>query len=128
MANSVDIRPRLVDFRMNEEACRIPRLGLFCKNASQLCFGVIREDGTRGEDKYLVSTDNFPSPDIEADQITGCHETKVLPEWVHPDVVLEFGVADGYVAGHSFGEAFAGEVSEDGGRVDEDVFAVFGVG
>jgi hypothetical protein len=51
----------------------------------------------------------------------------MLAEWVHPDIRGELGVADGDVSAHSLGEAFPGEIAEDGCCVDEDVSSVFGV-
>jgi hypothetical protein len=85
-------------------------------------------DQAKKEEKYPVSTHYFPSIKIQADQIPGSHKAKVLSEWVHPDVILEFWISDGNVTGHPFGETFTGEVTEDGCGVDEDVFAVFFVG
>jgi len=89
-----------MDFRMNEEASCIS------------CF-------------RLIPTHYFSSTDVQANQVPSSHKAEVLPEWVHPDVVLEFGVSDGNVTGHAFGETFSGEVPEDGCGVDEDVRAVF---
>lgn len=77
--------------------------------------------------KYLVATNNFPGVNIKTNQITGGHETKMLSQWVHPDIVLKLWVTDGDVAGHAFSEAFAGEVPEDRRCVDEDVLPVLGV-
>ena len=50
------------------------------------------------------------------------------PERIHPDVILVLGVADADVPRLALGEALAREVAEGGGGVDEDVFAMFGVG
>jgi len=52
----------------------------------------------------------------------------VCSEWVHPDVILEFGISDGNVTRHPFSVTFTGEVTEDGCGVDEDMLAVFLVG
>lgn len=99
MANRMDIRPRLVDLRVNEEARRVSSLA-------------------------PVSPNHFSGSDVEADQVAGCHEPEVHAERVHPDVMGELGVADGYVPTDAFGETFSGEVAEDGSGVDEDVGAV----
>ena len=50
------------------------------------------------------------------------------PEGIHPNVVWELGVTDGDVPAHTFREALASEVTEDGCRVDQDVPAVLGMG
>lgn len=51
----------------------------------------------------------------------------MFPQRVHPDVLWELGIAHRDVSRHALGEALAGKVTEDGGGVDEDVFAVFGM-
>jgi hypothetical protein len=77
---------------------------------------------------YFIPTNNLSGVDIKADQITGSHQTEVLPKRVHPDVLWEFGITYGNMPAHSLGEAFAGEIAEDGGSVDKDVAAVLLVG
>ncbi len=52
----------------------------------------------------------------------------MLAERIHPDVVLEFWVSNGNMAGHALCEAFAREIAKHSGGVDEDVFAMFSVG
>lgn len=79
------------------------------------------------EEAYPIPTNDLPSFHIQTDQITCSHKSKVLPQWIHPDVILEFGISHGYVARHPFCKTLAGEIAEDRCSMDEDVGAVLGV-
>lgn len=99
MSNSMDIRPCLVDFWVNQESC---------------CIG-----GSRSVSSYYCS-----SMDIETDEIASGHESEVSTKWIHPYSIWEFGIADGDVTAYALGEFATGEEAEDGCCVDEDVFAL----
>jgi hypothetical protein len=74
---------------------------------------------------------------IPADRITiiinqyhvaGFEQAKVFGERVRPEGMGVLRVADGDVAGHAFGVAFAGEDAEGEGHFGEHPLAVGGVG
>jgi hypothetical protein len=86
-----------------------------------------RRDYENG-DAYVVAPYNGAGVHVQTDHVTGCHEPKVPPERVDPDVILVLGVADADVPRLALCEALAREVAESGGCVDEDVLAVLCVG
>ena len=102
MTSSSDIRPRLVHSAMNQEPRRISRQAQIAPNR----FTVI----------------------IHQDHIAGFQQAKVLAQRVRPEGVRVLWVADGDVAGHAFGVAFAGEDAEGEGHFGEHPGAAGGVG
>lgn len=75
--------------------------------------GVNKESGGVGGTSR-VPADNIAGI-VYQDHVCGFEEAEVAGEGVCPEGVWVFGVADGDVAAHSFGVAFAGEDSEGAG-------------
>ena len=102
MASSSDIRSRLVHSAMNQKPRRVSRQAQIPPNRLAIV--------------------------VHQDHIAGFQQAKVLRQRVRPEGVRVLWVADGDVAGHAFGVAFAGEDAEGEGHFGEHPLAVLGVG
>jgi hypothetical protein len=65
---------------------------------------------------------------VQAYQITSSHEAEMLSKWIHPDIAWVLRIPYRNMARDSFCEAFAGEISENGRSVNEDVCSFFCMG
>lgn len=102
MTSSSNIRPRLVHSTMNQKPRRVSR-------------------------QIHIAPNSLPII-VDEDHIAGFEHAKVLRQRVRPEGVWVLRVADGDVAGHAFGVAFAGEDAEGQGHLGEHPLAVLGVG
>lgn len=101
MASSSDIRPRLVHSAMDQKPRRISR-------------------------QAHIAADRLAVV-VHQNHVAGFQQAKVLRQRVRPEGVRVLRVADGDVAGHAFGIAFAGEDAEGEGHFGEHPLAMSGV-
>jgi hypothetical protein len=80
---------------------------------------------SRLQETNLVSSHHLSGIDIETNQIPSCHETKMFPKRVHPNIVFKFRISDRDMAGLAFCEAFPGEVTEYRRSMNENMLSMF---
>ena len=102
MAGSSNIRSRLVHSTMDQKPRRVSW-------------------------QIHIAPDSLPII-VYQNHIAGFQQAKMLRQRVRPEGVRVLGVADGDVAGHAFGVAFAGEDAEGEGHFGQHPGAVGGVG
>ena len=102
MTSRHDVRPRLVNSAMNQETRRISRQSHIPANSISVV--------------------------VDQNHVAGFEQAEVFGQRVCPEGVGVLGVADGDVAGHAFGVAFAGEDAEGEGHFGQHPGAVGGVG
>ena len=102
MRSRHDVRPRLVYSAMKQESRRISRQSHIPANSSSVV--------------------------VDQNHVAGFEQAEVFGQRVCPEGVGVLGVADGDVAGHAFGVAFAGEDAEGEGHFGQHPGAVGGVG